>query len=178
MDIITDYLATIGKFVQLLPWAIVGIIAGWLIIRVIIFFLRRAIRLARVSHDVRGLIITVTRLALWIVLIITISQALGLGSLAVAISGSAAIVAFFLSASVGPLLSNIFAGLFLASDPDIKVGTKLIANDGKTTGIVRGIDMRKVRIEDSEGRLHVVPNALVENTEWIILERKKKKIQK
>ena len=80
--------------------------------------------------------------------------------------------AFFLSASIGPLLSNIFAGLFLAGDPDIKVGMKVTTNDGKTTGIIKGIDMRKVRIEGEDGLLHVVPNSAVENTEWIILERK------
>ncbi len=172
MDIITEYLDTLVKYVRLLPWAVIAIILGWVIIKVIVFFLRRAIKLAKVPKDVQGLIITVTRLILWVVLFITIFQSLGMGGLAVALSGSAAVVAFFLSASIGPLLSNIFAGLFLVGDPDIKVGMKVTVNDGKTTGIIRGIDMRKIRIEDEKGLLHVVPNSLVEGTEWVIEKRK------
>ena len=172
MEIITDYINTLIKFSKLLPWAILGLLLGWIVIKIIIFFLRRALRLTRVHSDLRGVIITVCRFVLWIVLVITIAQSLGLGGLAVALSGSAAVVAFFLSASVGPLLSNLFAGLFLVSDPDIKVGMKVTTNDGKTTGTIKGIDMRKVRIEDEKGLLHVVPNSLVEGTEWIILKRK------
>jgi len=175
IDLLTQYLNMLINFGKTLPLVIGGLVVGWLFIKVFIFFLGRAIKHARVPKDIRGLIITVTKLGLWVVLIVVLAGAAGLSRFAIAISGSAAIVAFFLSASVGPLLSNIFAGLFLASDPDIKVGMKLITNDGKTTGIIRGIDMRKVRIEDEKGRLHVVPNSLVEGTEWIILERTEKK---
>ncbi len=174
MDIITEYLEILGKYVKLLPWAILALVIGWIIIKIVIYFLRRALKITRVHADIKGVIITVTRFVLWLVLIVTIAQSLGMGGLAVALSGSAAVVAFFLSASVGPVLSNLFAGLFLVSDPDIKVGMKVTINDGKTTGVVKGIDMRKVRVEDEKGLLHVVPNSLVEGTEWIILERKEK----
>ena len=175
INIFTDYLQTIMGFVRSLPLLIGGLVLGWLLIKIITFFLSRAIKHARVPKDIRGLIISVTRFVLWVVLIVVLSSVAGLGRFAVAISGSAAVAAFFLSASVGPLLSNIFAGLFLASDPDIKVGMKLTTNDGKTTGVVKEIDMRKVRIEDEKGLLHVVPNSLVEGTEWIILDRNVKK---
>ena len=175
MNIIINYFYTIVGFAKVLPSVVVGLLVGWIAIRVIIFFLLRAMRLTKVPKDIRGLVITVARLALWVTLVIVISQAVGLSSLAVAITGSAAIVAFFLSASIGPLLSNIFSGLFLVGDPDIKAGMKIITNDGKTTGVIKGIDMRKVRIEDDKGLLHIVPNSAVENTEWIILDRKIKK---
>lgn len=171
IDIIRMYLGSIVGFAKTLPLIIGGLLLGWMFIKILIFFLSRAIRHARVPKDIRGLIITMTRLGLWIMLIVILASAAGLSRFAVAISGSAAILAFFLSASVGPLLSSIFAGLSLASDPDIKVGMKITTNDGKTTGVVKGIDMRKVRIEDSKGQLHVVPNSVVEGTEWVILDR-------
>lgn len=175
IEVMREYLGAILAFVKTLPLLIIGLVVGWLVIKIIIFFLSRAIKHARVPKDIRGLIITVTRLLLWVVLVVMLANIAGLDRFAVAISGSAVIVAFFLSASVGPLLSNIFAGLLLASDPDIKVGMKLTTNDGKTTGVVKGIDMRKVRIEDSKGLIHVVPNSAVENTEWIVLDRDSKK---
>jgi small-conductance mechanosensitive channel len=174
MNTFEKYLDISLNFAKTLPLAIIGFVAGWFVIRMIIFFLRRAIKLAKVPKDVQGLIITVTRFLLWIVLFVLVAQSLGLGGLAVAISGSAAVAAFFLSASIGPLLSSIFSGIMLASDHDIKVGMKITTNDGKTTGTIKGIDMRKVRIEDDKGRLHVVPNSLVEGTEWVILDRNSK----
>jgi len=175
MDIVTDYLHTILGFIKILPALAIGFVFGWLVIKIIIFVIRHTIKFAKVPKDIQGLIITMTKLALWVFLVIIISGAAGLGNLAIAISGSAAVAAFFLSASIGPLLSNIFAGLFLAGDPDIKVGMRVITNDGKTTGTIKGIDMRKVRIEGDDGHIHVVPNSAVENTEWIVLERKVEK---
>jgi len=174
-DVVLGYLKTILHFLEISPLIILGFLFGMLLIKLSVLTLRQILRFSKVPIDVRGLIVTITKLALWITLVVVMTQVIGFGSLAVAITGSAAIVAFFLSASVGPLLSNIFAGLFLVGDPDIRAGMKVTTNDGKTTGVIKGIDMRKVRIEDDKGFLHVVPNSAVENTEWIILSRHVKK---
>jgi small-conductance mechanosensitive channel len=107
-------------------------------------------------------------------LVIFVASSLGLTNLAWALSGSAVVLVFFLNSSAGPLIGNMVSGLFLIGDPDFTVGMRVITNDGKTEGIIKGIDMRKVRIQDAKGKLHVVPNSLVENTEWVILERKAK----
>jgi len=178
MYIIEDFLKTIIDFLPKIPMVIIGVFAGWFIIKFITIILKRALKIAKLAKDVSGLVITLCKLLLWIILLTVIASALGLGSLAVAISGSAAVAAFFLSASVGPTLSNIFSGIFLAGDPDIKVGMKIITNSGKTEGVIKGIDMRKVRILDDKGILHVVPNSVVENGEWIVIDRNKKKQSK
>jgi len=175
MNIATEYWSTFLNFIKILPLAIVEILIGLLVIKLLVFFLRRALKLARVPKGVKGLLVSVVKFGLWVILIIVVSQTLGLGGFAVALTGSAAIAAFFLSASVGPLLANVFAGLFLVTDDDIKVGMKITTNDGKTKGTVKSIDMRKVRIEDDKGLLHIVPNSAVEGTEWIILDRGVKK---
>ncbi len=174
MYIIEDFLKTIIDFLPKIPMVIIGVFAGWFIIKFITIILKRALKIAKLAKDVSGLVITLCKLLLWIILLTVIASALGLGSLAVAISGSAAVAAFFLSASVGPTLSNIFSGIFLAGDPDIKVGMKIITNSGKTEGVIKGIDMRKVRILDDKGILHIVPNSVVENGEWIVIDRNKK----
>lgn len=176
MYIIEEFLKTVIDFLPRLPFVIIGILAGWLVIKSIIFVLKRSLRLAKVKKDVTGLITTILKFVLWIILIAVVFQAMGLGSLAIAISGSAAIAAVFLSASIGPTLSNIFSGIFLAGDPDIKVGMKIITNSGETKGIIKSIDMRKIRIEDDKGVLHVVPNSVVENEEWIVVDRNKKSL--
>ncbi len=174
MYIIEEFLKTIFDFLPKVPFLLIGILAGWAIIKLMIFVLKRSLRLARVKRDVSGLIITTCRFILWIILVAVILQALGFGGIAIAITGSAALVAVFLSASVGPTLSNIFSGIFLAGDPDIKVGMKIITNSGDTKGVVKAIDMRKVRIEDDKGILHIIPNSVVENGEWVVVDRNKK----
>jgi len=175
MDIVSNFVYAIGGFLPKVPWVILGVVVGWVIIRLITFLLRRTMKLARVPKDIVGLVITVTKFILWILLVLIVASSLGLSSLAIYLSGSAAVVAFFLSASVGPTLSNIFSGIFLTGDPDIKVGMKISTNNGQTVGVIHGIDMRKVRITGDDGKLHIVPNSMVENGEWIVLDRNTKK---
>jgi small-conductance mechanosensitive channel len=174
MYIIEDFVKTIINFLPKIPFILIGIFAGWLIIEVIIFVLKRFLKIAKIKKDISGLTTTICKFILWLILIAVILEAMGFGGIVIAISGSAAIVAIFLSSSIGPTLSNIFSGIFLAGDSDIKVGMKIIVNDGKTKGVIKSIDMRKVRIEDSKGILHVVPNSIVENGEWVVVDRNKK----
>jgi len=174
MYIIEEFLKTIFDFLPKLPFIIIGVLAGWLVIKAIVYILKRTLKIAKVKKDISGLILTTCKFILWVVLIAVIMQSIGFGGVVIAISGSAAIVAIFLSSSIGPTLSNIFSGIFLAGDPDIKVGMKIITNSGDTKGVIKAIDMRKVRIEDSKGILHIVPNSVVENGEWIVVDRYKK----
>jgi len=174
MYIIEEFIKTVIHFLPKIPFIIIGILAGWLIIKLVIFILKRSLKIAKVKKDISGLITTSLSFILWVILIAVILEAVGFGGIVIAISGSAAIVAIFLSSSVGPTISNIFSGIFLVSDPDIKVGMKIITNSGDTKGVIKAIDMRKVRIEDSKGILHIVPNSVVENGEWIVVERYKK----
>jgi small conductance mechanosensitive channel len=171
MEIISSFLNTLVQFAPKIPLVLLGLLVGWMIIKFIVWIIRRTMRLARVPKDIIGLAITLIKFILWVVLLGIIASALGLNSLFIYLSGSAAVVAFFLSASIGPTLSNVFSGLFLAGDPDIKVGMTIRTNDGKTEGLIKGVDMRKVRIEDDKGIMHIVPNSIVENGEWIVLDR-------
>lgn len=157
-----------------LPVATFNLLVGIIFINIIMFAVRRAVRLLKIPHDLRGIVISLSNFVLWIMLTIFVASSLGLNNLAWALSGSALILVFFLNNSAGPLIANVVSGLFLIGDPDFTVGMKVITNDGKTEGVIKGIDMRKVRIQDTKGKLHVVPNSLVENTEWVILERKAK----
>lgn len=174
MGLINQFIDPIANALPKIPVALMDLVVGIIIIKIVIFLLRRAIKLIRIPQDLRGLIITVSRLVLDVMLIIFIASQLGLGDLAVLLSGSAVVLVFFLNTSAGPLLANIFSGLSLISDPDFSVGMHVITNDGKTEGEVVGIDMRKVRIRDKDGQMHIVPNTVVENGEWVIVGRKKK----
>lgn len=173
MNFFDEFLTNIKHFLPKLPMAILALLLGMIGIKIVIFILRKSIKIVRIPKDLRGIIITLTKFLLWTMLLLVIFYSLGLGSLAYVISGSALVLVFLLNNSIAPLLGNVFSGIFLVSDPHIGVGKRIVTNDGKTEGVIEGIDMRKIRIRDDKGRLHVVPNSAVENSEWIILEKTK-----
>jgi len=174
MDVINLFVEPIKQIIPKIPGAFLDLIVGVIVIKILVAIVRHGVKLLKIPKDLRGLIITLTKLTSWVILTIFIVSELGLGNLAVMLSGSAVILVFFLNTSVGPLLADIFSGLSLISDPDFTVGMKVQVNDGKTEGVIRGIDMRKVRIEDSKGKLHVIPNSLIEKGVWTVIERKAK----
>lgn len=173
MEIVKLFLDPLAKILPKIPGALLNLLIGLILIKIATALIRRGIKILKIPHDLRGIIITLSKLFLWLFLIIFIVSQLGLGNLAVLISGSAVVLVFFLNTTAGPLLSDIFAGLFLIGDPDFTVGMKVQVNDGKTEGLIKGIDMRKVRILDSKGKLHVVPNSVIEKGVWTVIERKK-----
>jgi small-conductance mechanosensitive channel len=96
----------------------------------------------------------------WIIVIGAALNALGLDEVALAVSGSIALVALALGTAVSGTTSDIIAGVFLASDEDFKVGYTVTA--AGVTGVIKSIDLRKSRILAEDGKLHVVPNTAVE----------------
>jgi Mechanosensitive ion channel len=66
----------------------------------------------------------------------------------------------------GRKLGDIIAGVFLASDPDF--GTGFTITSKAITGTIERIDLRKTRIRAEDGKLHVVPNKMIENEVWIV----------
>lgn len=175
MNFLSNLMDSIAKIIPKIPVAIFDLLIGWLLISIANYVIRHSVKLLRIPRDLRGLIITVSKLAMWVILVIYIASVLGLGNLALLLSGSAVVLVFFLNTSVGPLLSDIFSGLFLISDPDFKVGMHVSVEDGKTEGVVKGIDMRKVRILGKDGKLRVVPNNIIERGTWKIIERNPEK---
>lgn len=154
-----------------IPKALVAFIIGFLIVKILARFIRGALRWTRWPEGLQEILNTLIRVALWIFLAITVLQILGLTNVALAISGSFAILLIGFSTGISNTVSDLMAGLQIANDKDFKVGYKVIAGDRKTEGIVREMDVKKIRIVDSEGRMHVIPNSLVEKNEWVVLER-------
>jgi small conductance mechanosensitive channel len=172
IDMLKEFNQGLISILPKIPVSLLMLLVGMIVIDLMVFLVKKSVRLFKIPDDLRGLVISVFKFSLWVVLLILIAQSLGLSNLALAISGSAVVVVFLLNTSFGPLLTSIVSGMFLISDPDFAVGMKVSLNDGKTEGVVVGIDMRKVRIKDAKGQVHVVPNSVVEGGEWIVVERK------
>ena len=154
-----------------IPVAIVAIVAGLIIIKIIARFLKLALGWTNWPLGLQEIMHTLIKAALWIFLLITILQILGLTSVALAITGSFAILLLGFSSGISSTVSDLVAGLQIANDKDFKVGYKVKAGDQKTEGVIREMDIKKTRIEEANGNLHVIPNSVIEKNEWVVLER-------
>jgi len=79
-----------------------------------------------------------------------------------------------LAAGGSTVISDVVAGVFLANDTDFSVGDEVIVGvpEASTQGIVESMDVRRTRLRDKNGILHVIPNSVVERKEWVVLNKK------
>jgi len=160
-----------NDIVPKIPITIVAIVVGFIIIKIIAKFMRVALKWTKWPEGLQNIMTTLLRAVLWIFLLITLLQILGLTSIALAITGSFAILLLGFSNGISTTVADLFAGLQLANDKDFKVGYRVKAGDQKTEGIIREMDIKKTRIEDEKGNIHVIPNSLIEKNEWVVLHR-------
>ncbi len=162
---------TVGGIIPKIPTAIIVLLAGYIFIRLTSRLAQAALGWARWPIGLQEIMRTLIRVILWVLLMITILQILGLGSVALALTGSLAILLLGFSSGISSTVSDLMAGLQLANDKDFKVGYKVKAGEQKTVGIIREMDIKKIRIEDNDGHLHVIPNSDIEKNEWVVLYR-------
>jgi len=159
----------VANFIPKIPVVILTLIVGYFIIRILILVLNRALRLSRLPRALIGVIVSLALIVMWVILFAEIARELGMGSLAVTISGSLAVLALALATGASGLASDIISGVFLARDHDFEIGYKIkIAN---TEGVVHSIDIRKIRLVDEEGNIHIFPNARLDKEGWQVISR-------
>jgi small-conductance mechanosensitive channel len=78
-----------------------------------------------------------------------------MGKVALAASGSIALVALTIGTAASRTTADIIAGVFLASEEDLKVG--YTATAAGVTGVIKSIDLRKSRIVAKDVRLTARP---------------------
>ncbi len=162
---------TAGGIIPKIPTAIIVLLAGYILIKLTASFTKVALGWTRWPIGLQEIMRTIIRIILWVLIMITILQILGLSNVALALTGSLAILLLGFSSGISSTVSDLMAGLQLANDKDFKVGYKVKAGNQKTVGIIREMDIKKIRIEDDSGHLHVIPNSDIEKNEWVVLYR-------
>jgi small-conductance mechanosensitive channel len=155
-----------------LPEALLDFAVGYVIIKILIWLLDHFLRLTK-QPKIKGIIISLAKMALWLILFIVIANNMGFNRLAVAISGSVLILAFILNNGLAPLVSDALSGIFLCADQDFKPGSRIRIGKGKEAmeAELIEVDMRKVRFIDDKGLIHVFPNSKVDKEEWVVVSK-------
>lgn len=155
-----------------LPNAALALLFGYLALFIVSKLIKWALRLVKVEKAVKQMMMSIVNTVLWAILLALVFQSLGLPQIALALSGSVALFGILLASGANFLVSDILSGLFLAKDPDFRIGETIKAADFE--GVVERIDLRKVRIRNKDGHLHIIPNSVLDKAQFIVLDENKK----
>ncbi len=149
-----------------------NLLLGILVIRLIVRGVRLLLKMTHIQTGMRYVITSIVETFLWALLTYTLLKLLGLTDLIYFFTGSIAAIGIAMAAGGSTLISDIVAAIFLARDGDFNVGDEVIAGEGPTQGIIERMDARRTRIRDSDGNLHIIPNAVIERKEWVVVKRR------
>ena len=163
-----------SAFVALIA-AIITLLVAYLILKILVSVVRHDLNRRRIPAALVGMVSSVLAAFFWYFVLMAILSTLPGFSLMVL--GMGLILAAFvltIGLALSGVLKELVAGAFLVTDKDYGAGFTVRA--GGIEGIIESVDIRKSRIRDGNGLLHVVPNSLVEPAEWIVLEKKNEKV--
>lgn len=172
LDVVDSFADPIKQFLPKLPPLILSLVLGIIVVVLLAHLAKYFLRVARVPKALAGIILSLLSIILWILLFSELAREMGMTSVAITVSGSLVILGLALSNGATSLTSDIIAGVFVAKDRDFEIGYKVKIGDIK--GTVQSIDVRKVRIIDEDGKLHVIPNANIDKLGWTVFSRELK----
>jgi len=175
LDIVGNLLASIVAAVPLIIGAIITLIISYVILRLLTGVLRRSMQRTKLPPALSGMLLSIISGIFWYFVIIAVLSSFGapLSPMVVALGSIFAFLALGIGLAMSGILKDLVAGAFLVTDKDFGKGFKVKA--GGIEGKVVDIDVRKSRIVDKDGVLHVIPNAVIEPAEWLVYERPEKK---
>lgn len=169
VDHILQFLGNIQN--NLLP-ALFDLLVGIIVIRVIVMITRWALKLTNMQVGLRYVLTSITQTFLWIMLTVVLLNELGFSGVIFFFTGSIAAIGIAMAAGGSTFVSDIVAAIFLARDADFNVGDEVIVGETPTQGVIERMDTRRIRLRDSEGVLHIIPNSVVERKEWVVVKRR------
>jgi small conductance mechanosensitive channel len=167
---VANRLATlVGDLTERLAVAAVVLIVGYLIVRIGTYFVRKLVKVVSMPAGLRGIVVSLTRAVLWIILTIVILSVLGFSDVIIFFSSSVAAFGLVMAAGGSTLISDVLAGIFLAENKHFMVGDQVKAGENGTEGIIESMDIRRIELRAKDGKLHILPNSIVERKEWVVL---------
>lgn len=137
-----------------------------IILRIIVFVVRRAIRKRATPRSVK----LITRTITWIGLAAIVSVVLlRLGVDLLPILGAAGIVGVAIGIASQASLSNIISGFFLVSEKPFAIGD--VIKIGETVGILHSIDLLSVKLRTFDNLLVRIPNEKIATAELTNITR-------
>lgn len=163
----SELLTQSAQYLAKVPGAIITLLATWIIIRLVKKIIKTATQLTKVDPTAQSLLSSGAGFVGWVVGIAATLNALGLQQISLALGGSVALVAMALATGLNTISQDLLAGIFLLSDDDFNIGAKV-----RTTGLegeIMKLTIRKTKIMDRDGMIHVIPNRNIDAATFTII---------
>ena len=156
--------------------AIIVIVAGIIITKIVVDVLRKLIKTEGVKNFIKGLgyeetildlpILILKYLFYFVTLMIAIAQ-FGFGVIVIEIILAILVLTFgfLIIYSLKDLIPNLAAGIWIARERPFKVGDKVRV--GLYEGEVKSFSLTVTQIEDENGRIIMIPNSIIVRREVI-----------
>ena len=163
-EYIEKFLQSLGGFAsdRLIP-AVIIFVVGVLVIRLVMVITGRALKKAPVENPVLGLIRSVIRVALYILLGLVCASALGLDVTGVV--ALASVLTLAVSLSLQNALANLIGGFTLLTTKPFSIGD--FVEVGGQTGTVRAIGMNYTKLTTTDNKTVSIPNSQVVASEIV-----------
>lgn len=160
----------IAQFVPKIPVAVVTFAVAYVGLRIVLALVTLSLKTVRMNAALKGILTSTVAILLWVGVVALTLESLGLGQIAVALSGSVALIAVGIGTGMNKLVSDVIAGIFLAREHHFGIGKEVTI--AGISGRVQSIDSRKVRIIDSDGNINIIPNNQFDTQPWTISAQK------
>lgn len=137
--------------------AIIVLVIGLLVIRIIMRLLRRALDASRLEKAAHTLILSLSRVAMYLLLSLIAASALGID--VTGIVALASVLTLAVSLSVQNMLTNILGGFTLLSTHPFRSGD--FVEIAGQSGTVQEINMTYTRLSTPDNKLVSIPNSAV-----------------
>lgn len=161
-----DAVQDVVGFVLKMPSLLATVVVGFLVIQIIQRTVRRVMTITNLDPILISFVNAFIGFSCWVFVISVVFAILGFPHISVAFSGSIALVIIGLTSSANLLVQDILAGVFLIAEPEFTVGRTVRVNN--ITGIITGLDIKKTKIRDAAGDIHVVANKTFDTSVYII----------
>mmetsp|Transcript_17704 Transcript_17704/g.30974 ORF Transcript_17704/g.30974 Transcript_17704/m.30974 type:complete len:355 (+) Transcript_17704:29-1093(+) len=150
----SSFAQTAQDVVFRLVYALIILIIGYIIIRIVLFFVDRAMRLRKWDASLAKFFHSAIKGILWLLLITAVIEAVNLEI--VSLAGIVAALGLAIGLTVGGLMSNFVAGVVLLMRKPFVVG-ELIDAQG-VMGKVTSIDMFMTTVLSPDNKVITIPN--------------------
>jgi len=171
-SLVNPIIAWLNHVLPRVPLVVLGLLVGILLVRLLSRLTRRILKFTALQKGLRQIMGSTIETVLWLLLVVLVFQWLGFSNMLVFLSSSTLAIGILLAAGGSTLLSDLIAGIFLARDTDFNVGDEVMIGENQTQGVIESMDVRRVRLRDIDGQLHVLPNSVVERKEWIVINKR------
>lgn len=153
-----------------IPVALVVLFISWLVIKRYRNILKAMLLRGKMDPILINLVLSGAVAAGWIVSISLVFSILGFNSIAIALSGSLGLIALGLASSANNVVSDLYGGISLIAESSIRVGRRIRA--AGVEGRIIDMNIRKLRLMDDAGNIHIIPNKSVDGATIVVVAEK------